>query len=385
MANPFVYGRLLRPEELIDREEELALLTERLVDGARHFLIGPRRFGKSSLLRVAADRAGAAGTPCVTLNLEEHTSLDAAAGSLAAGVAELFAPTLRERMLRVSEWFAALKPVTEYDPMTDAVKVSVAPRDRAPAAQSLADALAAADAVAKSRGTVVGVVLDEFQVVNDFGGLAAERQLRAVIQRHEHLSYVFAGSQASMLLAMISDHARPFYRLGDAQFLGPVPRADFSPFITDAFARRRQTIAPEALTELFATCEDVPYNVQRLCAGLWSRHRERAGAVLAKADVDEALATILDRGHAQHLALFLTFTQQQRKVLAGMAAGDALDEQTTRVARRLGIAVSTYRTARTSFLRQDILYERFGPGQTTRRYAFVDPFFKRWLRRFVRG
>ena len=51
--NPFEYGRELDRDELVDREEELRQVTRALENGGKLFLIGPRRYGKTSLLRAA--------------------------------------------------------------------------------------------------------------------------------------------------------------------------------------------------------------------------------------------------------------------------------------------------------------------------------------------
>jgi predicted AAA+ superfamily ATPase len=50
MANPFEFGRAMRADAIVDREEELNRLTAAVRNGERLFLIGPRRYGKTSLL-----------------------------------------------------------------------------------------------------------------------------------------------------------------------------------------------------------------------------------------------------------------------------------------------------------------------------------------------
>ena len=52
-ANPFVYGEIVPASAFVDREAELERLTTDLADGQKVFLISPRRYGKSSLVRQA--------------------------------------------------------------------------------------------------------------------------------------------------------------------------------------------------------------------------------------------------------------------------------------------------------------------------------------------
>jgi uncharacterized protein len=61
-ANPFVYGEVVPASAFVDRETELDRLTRDLLAGQKVFLISPRRYGKSSLVRralAAVSRGGA--------------------------------------------------------------------------------------------------------------------------------------------------------------------------------------------------------------------------------------------------------------------------------------------------------------------------------------
>ena len=53
MPNPFVYGEVVPDAAFVDRETELDRLVGDLGDGQKVFLISPRRYGKSSLVRRA--------------------------------------------------------------------------------------------------------------------------------------------------------------------------------------------------------------------------------------------------------------------------------------------------------------------------------------------
>src|SRR5687767_9692986 len=62
MQNPFVYGEVVPAAAFVDRIVELDRLIADLASGQKIFLISPRRYGKSSLIRralVAMERRGA--------------------------------------------------------------------------------------------------------------------------------------------------------------------------------------------------------------------------------------------------------------------------------------------------------------------------------------
>src|SRR6187399_2638925 len=52
-ANPFVYGEVVPRSAFVGRKAELDRLVGDLADGQKIFLISPRRYGKSSLVRHA--------------------------------------------------------------------------------------------------------------------------------------------------------------------------------------------------------------------------------------------------------------------------------------------------------------------------------------------
>lgn len=54
IENPFEYGRELGTDALVDRQDELRAVISTIQRGGKLFLIGPRRFGKTSIRDAAA-------------------------------------------------------------------------------------------------------------------------------------------------------------------------------------------------------------------------------------------------------------------------------------------------------------------------------------------
>src|SRR4051812_13945023 len=69
VTNPFVFARPLAPDELVDREAELALLAERREAGVNTRLASPRDYGKTSLLHRAVADARGNGAGAVLVDL----------------------------------------------------------------------------------------------------------------------------------------------------------------------------------------------------------------------------------------------------------------------------------------------------------------------------
>src|SRR5688572_6979942 len=74
MQNPFVYGEVVPGEAFVDREVELDRLVEDLAGGQKVFLISPRRYGKSSLIRQALTTLARRGALTVEVTVSAYSS-----------------------------------------------------------------------------------------------------------------------------------------------------------------------------------------------------------------------------------------------------------------------------------------------------------------------
>src|SRR6204780_4102187 len=102
MGSPFIYEEPVKPpERLADRTEELALLTDRAAETRNSRLEGPRRYGKTSLLKAALAAADKDGFVPIYVNF---------LGVLTAGdVAEPIERAYREQLEgSVKRWFAGV-------------------------------------------------------------------------------------------------------------------------------------------------------------------------------------------------------------------------------------------------------------------------------------
>ena len=87
MKNPFEFGRELGVDEIVDRDAEVAEVVKTIEQGGKLFIIGPRRYGKTSILKAAEDRLQTAGAVVLRYDAESYPSLDLLVNSLVAGAA----------------------------------------------------------------------------------------------------------------------------------------------------------------------------------------------------------------------------------------------------------------------------------------------------------
>jgi AAA+ ATPase superfamily predicted ATPase len=201
--NPFVYGEVVPPAAFIDREPELARLTGDLAAGQKVFLISPRRYGKSSLVRQAMRQLGRRGLLTLELTVSSYSSYVAFLEGFARGLL-----AMERRADRLRSWlgtlFTGVPPEVRYEaPVAGGppqVRVAFPGVRTARDAARLADEVFALPArIAEAKGRRVAIALDEFQDVAAFNGGSVEQALRAAVQHQREVGYVFAGSEPSLM------------------------------------------------------------------------------------------------------------------------------------------------------------------------------------------
>src|SRR5262245_32318672 len=115
MNNPFVYGEVVPTGAFADREVELDRLVGDLAAGQKVFLISPRRYGKSSLVRQALTALSRRGLLTVEVTVSAYSSyvafLEGYARALTAS---------ESRWQRARDWLTAAITSTRPDTRLDA-------------------------------------------------------------------------------------------------------------------------------------------------------------------------------------------------------------------------------------------------------------------------
>ena len=225
-ASPFPHQGPLRPDlghSLFVREPLVTDLVERVTARRVTALLGPRRFGKTSVLRFVADALTAAGTSVVWVDLYGVQS----AADVAA-VIDQAAARVEGRFRRHARAVASTFTIN-----LGAVRASFT----RPGAKPDADATLAAVldvVVGAALETPTVLIIDEFSELAAIDGAAGK--LRAALQHHyDDIGLLFAGSAPSTMEMMFADRAQPFYAQADRITIGPLGPADVAAIVDDGF------------------------------------------------------------------------------------------------------------------------------------------------------
>jgi AAA+ ATPase superfamily predicted ATPase len=384
MKNPFQFGRELGLGSLVDRQKELAAIEQSIRDGNKLFLIGPRRFGKTSILKTAADRLSAKSAIILRLDAESYPTIDMLVGAIVSESAKALKGGVKRVGEQIQNVFSILRPELDYSVQNGewSVKFGVG-ETRLASPVLLVDALNGLEKLANAQpeNRPVGLIIDEFQRLIEIGGRAVEGQIRSAIQRHSRVGYVFAGSKTRMLRDMVMDGSRPFYRLGTNIFLGPIPREDFSKFLHDGFDSAGFSFEAAAIKHILDVSDDVPYNVQWLANHCWTVLHENGGpgvASLTTSLVDESLSVLVRQQDPFYAGMWSKLTAIQQRTLIAVVTESGANLLSFRVLNIVGKGAGSVRKALTGMMDMTILREERAERRTV--YRFEDPFFDRWMK-----
>jgi len=376
MPNPFVYGEVVPAAAFVDREVELERLTQDLLAGQKIFLISPRRYGKSSLVRRALVAAGRGGALTVDVTVSSYSSYVAFLEGYARALL-----SVETRLDRARSWLrdmlGAVRPEIRVEPDergrgTLALSFP-AVRSEKDISRLAQEVFALPGRIAEARRRRLAIALDEFQAIGSFNGGRVEHALRAAVQHQRQVGYVFSGSEPSLMERMLGK-SRPFYKAGPVMRLQKIPADRFGDFIEARFRATRLRPAPGLGAALVELAGNLPYDVQRLAHEVWDD--ARAGKSVGLEDLHATLKRLLGEHDAIFEATWQHLTLAQRGTLraAVLEDGRELLSAHVRTRYRLGGA-STVQASLSALVRDDVLAREDG------RYVVVDSLLREWVAR----
>lgn len=381
MKNPFQYGRELGADLLVDRQKEIEEVRAALTEGGKLFLIGPRRYGKTSILKVSAERVEQGGAVVLRFDAEAYPTLELLVRAILAEATARLSGNLKQAGDWARKFFGRLRPEITYNATEGTFSASLGGAAEATDAPTqvplLVELLNGLENLAASAKGPVGLIIDEFQKVIELGGESAEGQIRAAIQRHAHVGYVFAGSKTRMMADMTGNPSRPFYHLGERRFLGPVPRDEFAAFLAQGFENEKIKTDEEAIQLILDLAEEVPYNVQRLAHTCWNAHAGRGGGKLTVAAVRASLERLLREDDAFYTQLWNQLTVVQQKALVAAVREGGVELLSHRVTRSYNLSAPSLSRALGALQEKELLRTEESLGKV--RLRLVDPFFGAWI------
>lgn len=313
-ANPFKYGGPVSGESFTGRRGELADVVDRISNGINVVAMGPRRYGKTSLILEAAERVReSTGGGVATVNVL------AAAGDPARFATQL----ARAVYLQRGPWHRAesaavsfvsrfrIRPAVTVDEHGPSFVFSGTEVAKDPG-QVIQDAYALLAATAQTVPTALFV--DEFQDIVQFGSRLPEL-FKALADEYPAVALVLAGSREHMLRDLTLDARGALYGMMQPIRLGPIPLEEMGDFVERRFHVAGKHIDRALADRVVALAGPVPNDIQHLAYDTFALTDSEATA----ATVEAALAHAVANEASIFVDTFARLTSGQRRVLVALA------------------------------------------------------------------
>jgi len=357
--NPFRFSAPIQPSELVGRDEELDRLLHLASSGTYALLDAPRRFGKTSLLNALIEQwARRKSSLALRVDCSEVLTIE----DVAARIERAYAAAGHRQLARLLG--AASDRVTlKLGP------VEIGPPRPADGTGRVHDLLELPLEVARGSRHRARVAFDEFQDVLAVPGL--DGVIRSHVQHHpEHVSYVFSGSEPSLLRELFAQRARPLYSQALPVRLGRIEPSTLAAHIQHTFA----ATAKNAGTAASLCAGGGAGHPQRTILLAWHLWERTAPGTPADADTARlAIEDALEHWQPELEATWRGLPTNERRVAVALAHGLA---PLGRDAHRLtGLARSSSAQHALRSLIEHGRAEELPGGH----YTLIDPLFAIWL------
>lgn len=319
IESPFQYGTLATKENFIDRVAERASLKQMLFSGINVALISPRRWGKSSLVKMAMDELTSEKKDVRVCYLDAFSidSVEDFYSKFASAVVSCTSNKIEKVWGDAKKYLGGIVPgLTVSDGLNDIITINF---KHDPLKDNQEQILNLPQKIAQDKKVRIIVCIDEFQQLAEMDGYAElEGKMRSAWQHHKNVSYCFYGSKKHMMMRIFNDSQKPFYRFSETMFLGKIAREDWVPFIVGGFRKTGKSISEEYARKICEHTECHSWYLQQLSYFVWS-------------DTDkEVTEEIMSRGYRRiidtNAPMFMSdvekLTASQREMLKAIIGGE---------------------------------------------------------------
>ena len=377
MENPFKFGGVVRRPYFADRRSELKELKREMLNQNHVFLVSPRRFGKTCVLMNLLDTLKRDAVACTYIDLNAFPDIRSFAGALATMTTEALESN-KDKILKMFSGFQKLRPKVALEPdgtISAGLDLAVEEKD---SVSALLEGLRHAEKLAVKKRKKLVVIIDEFSDLEKYNGQSIEKAIRSEIQKQTHISYIFCGSEESVMLSMTRDRNRAFYKLGRIMELGPIKRNAYTKFILGWLKKGGLTINADNLQRIFEIGNDVPYNIQRLCNVMWESTRGKK--TIGPALIEKLPVIIAQQDSPHYEMLWRSASQPQKMLLIALSKDQTAKPFSRDFQLKHGIGPSSsIKASLDSLIKKGILFKTLQG-----RYHFVDCFMPYWIDSIVK-
>ena len=370
MEQLFVFGKPVEGLSFTDREKESARLSANFAAGINTFIISPRRWGKTSLVKKVIAESREDGKMFVFLDVFKAKTPADFCGILANAVLKQTASAVEDIWENIKSFLERINVGIRLAPdqqskldLDFGVSKEMAPMEAI---------LSLPQRIAEKKNAEIVVCIDEFQQIALFDdSLTFQKMLRGIWQNQRRVTYCLFGSKKHMMEGLFDEESKPFYKFGDIIYLKRIPLPYWKDFIYGKFSSAGKSISEEQIERICQTVDFHSSYVQQLCWYVFLF----SGEQVTEEDVQNGIEELIVQNTALFESRTETLTPVQMRFLMAVANGihDGFSTSEVISKYKLGSSASSVAT-RKSLLDKGLLSVEAG------KTILADPVMGLWLR-----
>ncbi|MEW6096971.1 MAG: ATP-binding protein [bacterium] len=372
MLGPFPVGVPVRGENLIGREKEVNQIVDLVQNHQSIVLIAPRRYGKTSILLEVLDRLNKKGIFNCRVDIFQTSSKKELAQEITNNVLKNKKTPFKDIIKTIRASLAdALKHIEIKQVIEDFEFIVSFADPKVDEDSLLKDALDFPQEFAQKYNQHLIIAFDEFGDLKKLNGDTLLKRMRAVFQLQTKVTYIFTGSQESLMEQLFANKHHAFFRFGRILYLGELPHSELSQYIINTFENLGFIIKPEIANSIIKKTNAHPYYSQLLCQFIYFSLKGDKNVVEDK-DVEENFLKAIynERSYFEQLWSDL---MERHHLLAVLRSIADEDKQSPYRLKNLSNH-NLYRSL--SILENKGLIKKVTRGK----YEIKDPLFKEYIR-----
>lgn len=371
LVNPFVTKGYVGAEFFCDRKQETSLLTSLLVNGNNVALMSPRRMGKTGLILHCFDQPQIKQHYYTFLiDIYSTKSLKEFVYEMGKAVLDMLKPHGKKALDFFLGIVTSLRAGVTYDQWGSASWGLELGDITAPQVtlDEIFHYLGAAD-----KPCIVAI--DEFQAITRYPENNIEAVLRTYVQHCTNATFIFAGSQRTMMGQMFSSPSRPFYQSVVSQTLGAIPLDNYSAFIHRHFDAADRHITDETVGQIYKMFDGVTWYVQQMANLLFMLTPK--GETCTVDMIPSAIDILLNSNETTYNTLLFQLNEKPKQLFTALCK-DGVGRQLTSAA-----FIRRHRLSSSSSVQSGlkVLLEKELVTQEADAYYPYDKLFALWLKR----
>ena len=367
--NPFIIKGYAGAKYFCDRDEETARIIHAIQNQRNLTLVSLRKMGKTGLIfHVFEKLQQQKHIETIYLDIYQTENLNGFINQLGTSILRM-KRSFNDKFREFLQNFRSIRPVLTVDQLTGSPSLSFKISNEEDARLTLEDLFILLQE--KSQTTPLVVAIDEFQQIAKYPEKNVEALLRGLIQNMHEVSFIFSGSNKTLLAQMFGDATRPFYQSTEIMFLEEIQQDNYADFIQKQFKTNGKRVQPEVPGAVLNWTRVYTFYVQYLCNKIF----EISTTEVTMKDFSNLTRQVMLEFQPFYLEYRNLITRPQWNLLHAIAKENGIQAVTSGefIIKYSLNSASTVKRGIESLLDKEMIYRKQD------NYFVYDLFFSRWL------